>query len=51
MANSGMKNNFMDTNRLKEMLVEIIKKYKKDKEEEGYVPTLEMLINDLENHG
>lgn len=33
---------------LKEMLVPILKKYKEDKENEGYVPTLELLIEELE---
>jgi hypothetical protein len=35
-------------NKLKEMLAEVLKKYKADKEAEGYVATLELLIEDLE---
>jgi len=28
---------------------DVLEKYKKEKEEEGYVPTIEMLIEDLKN--
>jgi len=38
----------MIDNNLKEMLAQILKQYKIDKEKEGYIPTLEMLIEDLE---
>ena len=32
-----------------ELLIEVLEKYKKRKEEEGYIPTIEMLIEDLKN--
>lgn len=35
-------------NLIKELLVPVLKKYKEDKEKEGFIPTLEMLIEDLE---
>jgi len=34
---------------VKNISLEELKKYKKRKEEEGYVPTIEMLIEDLKN--
>lgn len=35
-------------NKFKEMLVQVLKDYKENKEKEGYIPTLETLIEDLE---
>ena len=37
----------MSKNKLNKLLINALKKYKKEKEEEGYVPTIEMLIEDL----
>ena len=34
---------------VKEISMEVLEKYKKRKEEEGYIPTIEMLIEDLKN--
>ena len=34
---------------VKEISMEELEKYKKRKEEEGYIPTIEMLIEDLKN--
>lgn len=38
----------MHNKKLQEMMVQLLKDYKETKEKEGYIPTLEMLIEELE---
>lgn len=35
-------------NKLKEMLAQVLRDYKENKEKEGFIPTVEMLIEELE---
>jgi len=39
---------YITKQKLAEMFVPIFKQYKEDKEREGFIPTIEMFIEDLE---
>lgn len=50
-SNAGMTQRVKTAmNNIKELLLPLLKKYKQDKEMEGYLPTVELLIEDLEQN-